>query len=329
MERDEPIYRTEQGSAHLAESLEFMRTMPEAGVNLIMTSPPYALHFKKEYGNVDQGDYIAWFLPFAREMRRILTDDGSLVIDIGGAWTPGQPTRSLYHFELLIALCRHAGFHLAQEFFWYNPAKLPSPAEWVNVRKIRVKDSVECVWWLSKTPWPKADNRRVLQEYSPDMQRLLERGYKPKTRPSGHIITKKFKDNGGSIPGNILICGNNDANGHYLSRCKEVGLKPHPARFPIQLPHFFIRFLTDGGDLVLDPFAGSNTTGEAAEELGRRWIALEHSLEYLEASRFRFEGVGKPDQPTIPDPEAPPAERMRGRPRKDDVKIATTPLLFD
>jgi site-specific DNA-methyltransferase (cytosine-N4-specific) len=328
MTKNEPLYQTEFGRAYLADSLPFMRAMPTGSVNLIMTSPPYALHFKKEYGNADQGDYIQWFLPFAKEMHRILADDGSFVLDIGGAWTPGQPTRSLYHFELLIAICRQSGFHLAQEFFWYNPAKLPSPAEWVNVRKIRVKDSVECVWWLSKTPWPKADNQKVLQGYSPDMKRLLVRGYKPKARPSGHIITKKFKDNGGSIPGNIIICGNNDANGHYLERCKEVGLKPHPARFPIQLPLFFIRFLTDTGDTVLDPFAGSNTTGEACEEMSRNWLAVEHNAEYLEASRFRFEAYEKPDASAV-EPEPAAATKKRGRPRKHGAPTNGENLLFD
>ena len=177
-----PFYATEHGKAYLADALDFMPTMADSTVSLIFTSPPYALHFKKEYGNVNQGDYIAWFLKFARHYHRLLRDDGSFVLDIGGAWKPGQPTRSLYHFELLIALCKEVGFHLAQEFFWYNPGKLPSPAEWVNVRKIRVKDAVECVWWLSKTPWPKANNQQVLNEYSPDMKRLLEKGYKTESQ---------------------------------------------------------------------------------------------------------------------------------------------------
>jgi DNA modification methylase len=323
-----PLYETRLGKAYATDSLQLMRSLPTGSVNLVMTSPPYALHFKKEYGNANQGDYIDWFLPFADEMRRIISDDGSIVIDIGGAWTPGQPTRSLYHFELLVALCKHTGLHLAQEFFWYNPAKLPSPAEWVNVRKIRVKDSVECVWWLSKTPWPKADNQKVLQEYSPDMKRLLTRGYKAKVRPSGHIITKKFKDNGGSIPGNIIICGNNDANGHYLERCKETGHKPHPARFPIQLPLFFLRFLTDAGDTVLDPFAGSNTTGEACEEMSRNWIAVECNAEYLDASRFRFEPYEKPDGPAE-EPGPVPAAPKRGRPRKGHSPANGGMLLFE
>lgn len=283
-----PFYRTALGAAYLGDCLQTIARIPDGEVNLLFTSPPYALHFKKEYGNADQKDYVKWFLGFASEFRRVLADDGSMVIDIGGSWQAGQPTRSLCHFELLCALVRETGFHLAQEFFWYNPAKLPSPAEWVNVRKIRVKDSVECLWWLSKTPWPKADNRKVLQDYSPDMLRLLRRGYRAKERPSGHKITTKFIDNGGSIPSNLITAGNNDSNGSYMERCKKVGIKPHPARFPIQLPQFFLRYLTDPGDVVLDPFAGSNTTGQACEQEGRRWIACEIDRGYLEGSKLRF-----------------------------------------
>jgi len=289
MDLPQPHYSTELGCAYRGDSLRTMSGLPDASVNLAFTSPPYALHFKKEYGNADQGKYIDWFLPFAKQVHRVLRDDGSFVIDVGGAWTPGQPTRSLYHFELLIRLCRELGFFLAQEFFWYNPAKLPSPAEWVTVRRIRVKDAVECIWWLSKSPNPKANNEHVLAEYSPDMLRLLKKGYRPKLRPSGHVITNKFRDRGGSIPPNILIFGNNDATGTYMARCKQAGRAPHPARFPIQLPAFFIRFLTSPDDLVLDPFAGSNTTGEAAEREGRRWISIELEERYLNDSRFRFE----------------------------------------
>ena len=287
------FYATDAGAAFHGDSLQLMSTLPASSLNLVLTSPPYALHFKKEYGNADQAKYISWFLPFAREIHRLLRDDGSFVLDIGGSWTPGQPTRSLYHFELLLRLCNELGFHLAQEFFWYNPAKLPSPAEWVTVRKIRVKDAVECIWWLSKTPHPKADNQRVLTGYSQDMLRILKKGYRAKVRPSGHVITEKFKDRGGAIPPNVLIFGNNDATGTYMRRCKDADRTPHPARFPVQLPAFFIRFLTDPGDLVLDPFAGSNTTGEAAEREGRRWLAFESEKRYLEDSRFRFEELDR------------------------------------
>jgi site-specific DNA-methyltransferase (cytosine-N4-specific) len=289
---EKPYYYTDYGAAYLGDSLELMKKMPDASINLIVTSPPYALVFKKEYGNVDAKDYVSWFMQFADQFYRILTEDGSLVIDIGGAWNKGSPTRSLYQFELLIALAKK--FCLAQEFYWYNPAKLPSPAEWVTVRRIRVKDSIETIWWMSKDKYPKADNTKVLKPYSKDMQRLLVNGYRAKERPSGHNITPGFnKDYGGSIPPNLLTMGNNDSTGKYLKLCKGNGIKPHPARYPKDLPEFFIKFLTDENDIVLDPFCGSNVTGIAAEENKRRWIGIETVKEYLDGSMYRFDSVNK------------------------------------
>ena len=293
------FYSTNAGAAFLGDSCEILKELADNSVNLVFTSPPYALHFKKEYGNVSKADYVEWFLPFAREIYRVLADDGSFVLNIGGSWNKGSPTRSLYHYKLMIALVEELGFHLAQECYWYNPAKMPVPAEWVTVRRVRIKDSVEHVWWLSKTPFPKADNRKVLRPYSADMLRLAKKGVKTTQRPSGHNITSSFDkiESGGSIPSNVLqeqianemlIAGNNSANDPYTRRCKESGLKIHPARFPSILPEFFIKLLTDEGDVVVDPFAGSNTTGAVSEKLGRRWIAVELLEEYLEASKFRF-----------------------------------------
>jgi DNA modification methylase len=291
-----PFYHTPSGAAYLGDAHATLSAIPDNSVNLVFTSPPYALHFKKAYGNVSKDDYVAWFLPFAQEIWRVLSDDGSFVLNIGGSWNPGSPTRSLYHYKLMIALVEELGFHLAQECYWYNPAKMPVPAEWVTVRRVRVKDSVEHVWWLSKTPFPKADNRKVLRPYSPDMLRLAKKGVKTAIRPSGHNINSSFDkvESGGSIPSNVLddqqatemlIAGNNSANDPYTKRCKETGLKIHPARFPSALPEFFIKLLTD---LVVDPFAGSNTTGAVAERMGRQWLAVELQAEYLEASKFRF-----------------------------------------
>lgn len=284
-----PLYETQIGAAYVGDSLELMRSAPDNSVDLVLTSPPYALHFEKEYGNASKADYVNWFMPFAKEILRILKPTGSFVLNIGGSYNEGEPTRSLYHFKLLIALVDQLGFHLAQECFWYNPAKLPAPAEWVNVRRIRIKDSIEYVWWLSPTPWPRADNRNVLVPYSRDMERLIQRGLRETQRPSGHNITKKFShDRGGAIPSNFLDWGNNDSNSAYMKACKYRGLRTHPARFPHVLPDFFLRLLTEPADLVLDPFAGSNTTGRVAEDLGRRWLAFELDEEYLKASGLRF-----------------------------------------
>jgi site-specific DNA-methyltransferase (cytosine-N4-specific) len=161
--------------------------------------------------------------------------------------------------------------------------------EWVNVRRIRVKDAVNTVWWLSKTEWPKAANRRVLQPYSPSMEQLLAKGYRAKLRPSGHDISANFgRNNGAAIPPNLLAIPNTESNSAYMRYCKDRGIKPHPARFPADLPEYFIRMLTDPGDLVFDPFGGSCITGEVAERLGRRWVCAELSGDYLEGARGRF-----------------------------------------
>lgn len=284
------FYRTKRGEIMWGDSRAWLHNVAKpASVDLIMTSPPFGLVRKKSYGNEDADQYCDWFRPFAEGFKRVLTDKGSLVIDIGGAWIPGQPTRSLYHFKLLIMLVEEFGFHLCQEHYWWNPSKLPSPAEWVNIRRVRVKDAVNCIWWLSKSPFPKASNRRVLQPYSKSMEHLLENGYVAKLRPSGHDISSKFsKNNGGSVPPNLLAVANTESNGRYQDFCREKNLPIHPARFPAALPEYFVRMLTDDGDLVVDPFAGSCVTGAVAEALDRRWVCCELSEEYLQGSLARF-----------------------------------------
>jgi site-specific DNA-methyltransferase (cytosine-N4-specific) len=292
------FFQTDHGQTILGDSLEYMQSVEAESIDLIVTSPPFGLVRKKDYGNEDADRYVEWFKPFGREFKRVLGDRGSLVIDIGGAWKKGLPTRSLYHFRLLIMLCEELGFHLAQEFYWWNPSKLPTPAEWVNIRRIRVKDACNSVYWLSPTPWPKATNRRVLQPYSASMKTLLRTGYKAKKRPSGHDISKKFaKDNGAAIPPNLIAVANTESNSYYQRYCRDRDLPVHPARFPAELPEYFIRMLTDEGDLVLDPFAGSCVTGEVCERLARRWVCVELIEEYLEGARGRFEKTPEPRVP--------------------------------
>ncbi len=271
-----------------------------------MTSPPFALQREKEYldrsGNRTQENYVEWLARFGALVFKKLREDGSFVIDIGGSYVKGAPERALYPFRVLLKFCDELGFKLAQDFYWHNPAKLPSPIEWVNKRKLRVKDSVNTVWWFSKSQWPKADVTRVLAPYSDRMKKLIQDPaafYKPAKRPSGHEIADRFgKDNGGAIPPNLLQIPNTESNGRYLTACKIVGAQQHPARFPAKLPEFFIRLLTDPGDLVVDIFAGSNATGAVAEVERRRWLAFDLSLEYLAASAFRFIDADVP-QPTM------------------------------
>lgn len=285
--RKAPAYVTRLGRAYLGDAKECLSTFADASVALVFTSPPFALRRQKAYGNVAAAEYIDWFWPIVEQVHRILRPDGSFVMELGGAWNPGSGTRSLFTYELLVRL--GTLFHLAQDFYWYNPSRLPTPAEWVTIRRTRVKEAVTQIWWLSKSTEPQADNRRVLVPYSKSMKRLLKDGYKPAMRPSQHEIGPHFqRDNGGAIPPNILTVPNTRSYDEYIFRCREAGLPIHPARFPPELPDFFIRFLTQEGQTVLDPFSGSNVTGQVAESLGRKWLSIEINPEYVAGSKLRF-----------------------------------------
>lgn len=267
-------------------------------VNLILTSPPFPLNRKKKYGNLVGEEYLRWFADLAAPLREMLSDDGSVVIELGNAWEPGLPTMSTLAMEALLQFKRKADLHLCQEFIWFNPAKLPTPAQWVNVERIRVKDSFTRLWWMSPSPNPKADNRRVLKPYSQSMRRLIEKqSYNAGRRPSEHVIGEEsfLTDHGGAIPPNVLFpsnllaWANTGSADAYRRFCDKWDLPHHPARMPLELAQFFVQFLTDPGDLVLDPFAGSGTTGEAAEGLARRWLGFEANREYARGARGRFD----------------------------------------
>lgn len=263
-------------------------------VQLIFTSPPFPLNRKKKYGNLTGEEYLIWLSNFAVLFKKLLKPNGSIVMEVGNSWLPGQPVMSTLAIESLLKFIKEGDLHLCQQFICNNPARLPSPAQWVTVERIRVKDSFTHVWWMSKTERPKANNRRVLKEYSKSMKDLLRsQKYNSGERPSGHHIGKKsfLNNNKGAIPSNVITLANTRSNDSYQTYCRKHSLPMHPARMQIDLAKFFIKFLTSPGELVLDPFAGSNTTGFAAEELKRRWLAVEINYDYVRGSRGRFKGL--------------------------------------
>jgi site-specific DNA-methyltransferase (cytosine-N4-specific) len=290
-----PYYKTKLGTAYCADCLAVLQNIAPESIDLVITSPPFALRRKKSYGNVSAEQYCDWFWPYAQAIARVLKRNGSFVLDIGGSWNKGEPTRTVYHFDLLLRLCGAGGpFRLAQEFYWYNPAKMPAPAQWVTVERIRVKDAVNPIWWLAKSARPKASNRRVLRPYTESMETLLKRGYNAGPRPSGHVVSDGWnRRHKGAIPPNLIVAANTRSNDGYLRGCRQFGLEVHPARFVEKVPEFFIKFLTKPGDIVLDPLSGSNVVGAVAERLGRRWISIEINEEYVVSSAFRFNGIGE------------------------------------
>ena len=261
-------------------------------VDLIFTSPPFPLNRKKKYGNLQGEEYINWLKGLALTFRALLKRKGSIVMEVGNSWEEGKPVMSTLALKALLAFLETGKFHLCQQFIWNNPARLPSPAQWVNVERIRVKDSYTHLWWMSPAERPKADNRQVLNRYSDSMKKLLaSKKYNAGKRPSEHHIGEKsfLTNNHGAIPSNVITLANTQASSDYLDYCRKKNLEPHPARMPIGLPEFFIKFLTNRNDLILDPFGGSNTTGAAAEKLRRKWLAIEPRKDYIRASKGRFQ----------------------------------------
>jgi len=281
-------------------------------VSLIFTSPPFPLVTKKRYGNETGPAYLKWLTALAPKLSELLASDGSIVIEIGNAWVEGSPLMSTLPLETLLAFKNAAKLHLCQTVICHNPARLPSPAAWVTVKRIRLKDSYTHVWWMSRSEFPKADNLNVLTPYSKQMKKLLKtRHYNAGKRPSGHVIsdTGFLTDHGGAIAPNVIDFTEKEAklpssllkfsgtrwDAKYQQYCKNIDVASHPARMQVELAAFFIKFLTTRNDLVLDPFAGSNTTGAIAEQLGRNWISVEAKSEYVEGSKGRFEEFQKAD----------------------------------
>ncbi len=310
------IYKSKKGKLIVGDSIELlsgeMKKKLRGKVNLIVTSPPFPLNKKKKYGNEKGEEYQKWFTELAPVLSDLLTDDGSLIIEIGNSWEPERPVQSLLHLECLLGLVKHpkANLRLIQEFICYNPSKLPSPAQWVTVNRLRTVDSYTHVWWLAKSDFPKADNSKVLRPYSKSMERLIKRQkYNSGKRPSEHNISEKgfLKNNGGSIahnffefeqmdhersvrlPHSVLSFSNTNSNDYFLTQCRAKKITPHPARMSGGLVNFFIQFLTDSNDLVLDPFSGSNTTGFCAEKLKRKWLSFEIKPDYVKQALIRFQ----------------------------------------
>ena len=314
--KKEKIYSSKLGRLIYGDFIDFSTendkiTGLKSKANLIITSPPFPLNKKKKYGNKTGNDYLEWFIGLAPLFSELLAEDGSLVIEIGNAWEPERPVQSLLHLECLLGLVRHptAELRLIQEFICYNPSKLPSPAQWVTVNRLRTVDSYTHVWWLAKSDYPRADNSKVLRPYSKSMEKLLKtQKYNDGKRPSQHNISKKgfLKSNGGSIahnffeleqvdgnrearlPHSVMSFSNTNSNDYFLTACRKNNIIPHPARMSGGLVNFFIEFLTVEGDLVLDPFSGSNTTGYCAEKLRRKWLSFEVKEDYIKQAITRF-----------------------------------------
>lgn len=284
------IFTTPEGCAIWGLAEDMASIVDHGSVRLLLTSPPYALNTRKAYGNERQDDYVDWLCRIVEALMPVMAADGSIVLNLGDAWTKNSPTVSLYQERAVIALHERLGLHLCQRLLWHNPSALPVPTNYVGIQRIRLKNAVETLWWLSPSEHPRADNRAILEPYSKRMRDLIDAGGAGRAkRPSGHAQREgSFSvDNGGSIAPNIFRIPNSGDHA-YVAACREAGLPVHPARMPLELARRIVSFLSEEGELVMDPFGGSGTTAKAAQDLRRLWITSDQSREYVEGARHRL-----------------------------------------
>lgn len=271
------------------ECLEQMKKIPDGCIDFIFTSPPYADQIK-DYGStgvkIAPSKFADWFLPRAKEMFRILKNDGSFVLDINDKVDGSY--QSTFVFKLVIMMTEEVGFHLVRDYIWYNPATPPNVFSRGNLG--RTKKSHEYCFWFSKSNKWTFHMDAIRKPYSASMQSLLKslpHGDRTvNTRPSRHNfdLSHPWKDKGGADPGSVIEISNTSSNDMFHRLCKQFGVS-HPARFPIKLAEFFIKAGTNEGDVVLDPFAGSGTTAIAAKKLGRDFLYIEINPDYWKMAK--------------------------------------------
>lgn len=284
------VFETDDGIAVAANVEDASRLLLPGSIDLLFTSPPFPLLSGKEYGTSSTAEWLNWMTGMMADWTGLLAPTGSIIMHLGEVYYRGMPVQSQYIERLAIRLEDDLGLYRAGRLYWENPSRLPD-LQWAAIQRKRVRSTVDPLLWFSKIPDPKADNRRVLEPYAEKTkEQFIGKKFKSVERPGGINLGENSwtRDNGGRIPGSLVRSGNVSGMDAYSRACRVAGIKLHPARMPSCLAEFAIKLTTEPGDLVVDPFFGSGTTGAVAQALGRRWMGVERSLAYLEGAATRF-----------------------------------------
>jgi len=290
-------FSTDLGCALWANAEDVFAHLGEP-ITLAFTSPPYPLSRPRAYGNVDHTSYVDWLLPILEPIVAHLRPGGNIVLNVGNdIFEPGSPARSMYVERLTLALHDRLGLHLMDRFVWHNPSKPPGPVRWASIRRVHHNAAYEHVLWFTNDPsLVIADNRRCLREHSERHRQLIEAGGASRAAryADGAYSRRKGSFSAltpGAIARNVLSiphrCSDQQPARDFASA---RGLPTHPALMPVRLADHFVRFLSEVGDLVVDPFGGWVTTGRGAELNARRWLVTERCREYLMGAAQRFHG---------------------------------------
>lgn len=261
----------------LGDCLHILKPMEPQAINLVMTSPPYADSRKNTYGGIHPDEYVEWFLPITAELYRVLKEDGSFVLNIKEKAMNGE--RHTYVIELILAM-KKQGWLWTEEYVWHK--RNCTPGKWPN----RFRDAWERCLHFTKQKSFKMNQDAV----------MVPTGDWSKSRLKNLSETDKRRDNsrvGSGFGKNISNWIGRDMAypTNVLHLATECSNKNHSATFPKELPAWFIKLFTDEGDLVLDPFFGSGTTGIVALELGRHFVGIELKEDYYKVASANLADV--------------------------------------
>jgi site-specific DNA-methyltransferase (cytosine-N4-specific) len=286
------IYSLDNGLALWGHAEDVASTIEKGSIQLILTSPPYPV-IERQYGRFTVPEWLAWMRDLTGMWKDLLAEDGTLAVNLMDVFVSGTPALSPYIERFTLSAIDTHGLHLAGRHFWHSPTKLGN-IHWAVKERVRPRNSIEHILLFSKSPHPNWDTRRLpkLSYRESTIARRDEDARRARSkRPSGYTIDPHafaLTENG-PIPGNLIVAGGASGGDRYSKRCREAGIQAHPARYPEALPRQIIALTTEPGQICYDPMAGSNTTGKVALEMGRRFIASEVMLSYIESSAFRFD----------------------------------------
>ena len=289
-------FSTELGVAIWGDCRQTLDGMTQE-ISAILTSPPYLLAVGRAYGNPSsERAYIDFIVESLAPLVRNLVPGGSVFLNVGNdVFERGTPARSLYRERLMLALASELKLFKADDLIWRNNSRPPSPTVWACRKRVQLASSYEPIIWMTNCPeLLRTDNRRVLEKHSAAQVKLIARGGEQRTAVYGDGAYRLRPGSFGAptpgrIPKNVISRGHRCADTlQYRRDAAALGLPIHGAMQPLSIPDFLIRFATEPGELVVDPFGGTAKVGMAAERLGRRWIVVDKMLAYLRGAAERF-----------------------------------------
>lgn len=292
-------FSTELGVALWADCKDAFSRIDEP-VHLVLTSPPYPLAHVRDYGGPQRNEYVDWLCACLEPLVARLAPGASVFLNVSNdIFETGSPARSLYRERLVLALHDRLGLHKMDEWIWHNPAKAPGPLQWASLKRVQVNAGWEPIYWFTNDPKACfADNRRVLRPHTDKHQRYVAAGGAPKAAIHGDGANRLrpgafSAQTEGAIPRNVLTVRHNCPSQTALRQwARENGIPLHSATMPLEIAEHVVRFATEPGMLVAEPFAGWGTTPLAAERNARRWIATERMRAYLHAAQWRMAAAG-------------------------------------